>query len=121
MSLNGCWDCPVPLSSIAGDLVILLCVAVLGASLQRFRRPEVRSVGWVLIVCAFVLAALLTRSIPYWGILRPGPPVAVFSRPVAYSIMGAVDLVLVTITVVVVRKSRGRRIFLNASGGAGRS
>ena len=94
MSLKNCWDCPIPLWGAVGQYALLFLVAATGAWIQKSSRPEVRTLGRVIMVLVFAFALLMTRAVLRWGILRSGVPFDVFARTTSFAILLGLDAML---------------------------
>jgi hypothetical protein len=109
LSLENCWDCPVPLARLLLEFSVLAVVLIAGTWLLRRRGPALRGCGALLVAGVSLLAVTLTSAVPRWGILRSRALFDGFASPTVWIILIALDISLVALGLVAWRWfGRGR-------------
>jgi hypothetical protein len=111
MSFANCWDCPVSLLSVVGQLVTIALLIAIGFWLLSTRLSALRAVGMIIAVLSYIIALTFAFKVPNWGIINPfADRFAIFSRLIARTIYFTFDVaVLLAFTLGAAARDRRSR------------
>ena len=75
--LSSCWDCPISLSEVLGQVVVLILLVAIGLYWSGKPGKVLPLIGTALLGLMLLFPLMFASTVPRWGVIRSdAPPVS---------------------------------------------
>lgn len=104
--LSSCWDCPISLSEVVGQVIVLILLVAIGLYWSGKPGKFLPLIGTALLALMLLVPLMFASTVPRWGVIRSDAPPALYDPGLIRAFYLSVEGVEAVVIWFVVRKRR---------------